>query len=284
MIKTYLMLLGVLFALFPTISHAQSNRCNVDLSTVAALIFQAQAGFSSGDDSTGLNRLSQAQTLITSIQASCDGGSPSTPTPESSEPTAETPLPTQPASTTETQVYQAPDGVFSVEFPAHWVWSDSERSILIGNSQSTLVALTLPNTPLQTGDRGATILINRPDVLVPNGETIEQVASFYRQLFGSELSVNVGEIQPLTIDDRSGLGFRYTAQGYSGFFLVVPLDEEEFLLMFAIAPLGDDVRLPAETIEIAKQVRLGVETSETAETAEATESAEPEATETSDEE
>lgn len=259
MLKKYLASLGILLTLIPA-TYAQTEGCQVDLSTVAALIFQAQAGFSSGDDATGLNRLSQAQTLITSIQSNCEGGTNAPiPTVEPTESTQPTPEATAVSAvmTDEVQVFNASDGTFSITFPAGWVYSEGERSLLIGNSQPTLVALTLVSNALSVGDRGATILVNKPSELVPNAQTAEQIINFYQQLFSSELSVSVGAPQPIDIDGRAGMGFRYTSQ-YSGFFLAVPLDDEEMLILFAIAPLGDDVSLPAEAIELAKQVRLGV--------------------------
>jgi hypothetical protein len=266
MLKRYLLALGVMIALFPVAtSQAQSQSCNnVDLSTVAALVFQAQTGFSSGDHNTGLDRLAQAQALISVIQSNCGDNRASVaptaipqstqPAPQSTEPTTATPAPIIEGD----QVYNAPDGLFSVTFPASWVSSAGDRSLLIGTSQEALVSLTLVSNPLASGERGATILVNHADVLVPNAETTDQIIDFYQRMFNSDLSVAVGTPQPITVDERAGQGFRYTTEEYSGFFLVVPLDEEEMLVLFAIAPLGEDVTLPTEAIEIAKQVRLGV--------------------------
>lgn len=259
MLKKHLIIIGVILALVPQSTYAQNYHCNVDLSTVAALIFQAQAGFSSGDNSTGLSRLSQAQALIENIQSSCEGAPPVIPTAQPTPLTSDDPSEPTPAPTTieGDQVYNSPDGLFSVTFPANWIASGSDRSVLIGTSQNALVALSMVTNPLESGEKGATIIINQLGVLVPNAQSIEDVVTFYQQLFNSELSVTVGTAQAVEIDGRVGQGFRYNATGYSGFLLVVPLDEEEVLLLFAIAPLGEDITLPREAIDLAKNVRLG---------------------------
>ncbi len=271
MLKRYLVILGLIAAVLPlSTSPSRAQSCNnVDLSTVGALIFQAQAGFSSGEQSIGLDRLAQAQALIAVIQSNCgDNRAVPAPTaipqPTSVDPTATpdeidapTATPSPVLNLAGEQVYNAPDGVFSVTFPANWVYSAGDRSILIGSNQNALVSLTLVSNALATGERGATIIVNQAGVLVPEAETAEQIIDFYQRMFNSDLSVLVGDPQPITVGEQTGQGFRYTTEEYSGFLLVAPLAEQEMLVLFAIAPLGEDVTLPAEAIALANNVRLG---------------------------
>jgi hypothetical protein len=256
--RACVILLCALCVLAPGGAFAQPT-CDIDLSTVASLIVDAQASASSGDVQSALGQIAIAQSLLDDIEANCGaaplagaGSPPPTLTP------ALTATPTAAPLSLETDIdlsaeFAAPDALFTARYPVGWVPTDYEQPpaslttggmIAFGASATALARLRggssdqswLPGDPavqVIVGDAVALLTgIGLYDTAQTLPETLEATAQYAQAQAGGR--VNATELQTLEAGERTAYAFAVAIPQSVAWLVFVELDAGRYALVYSV--------------------------------------------------
>ncbi len=248
----------------------QDEICTIDLSQVAALIVQAQASASSGDQSGAVATLQAIQAQIDLILVDCASdiasapgtSTPGPPTPQDGTPgVVITTIPPTATPAPDTQLYTSPDASFSFRYPQSWELVTEGNAVFTGTTANAALVINRADAVLQPGEQSVAVVIGPPEALAPtvNFEaTAAEVIAAYQTAFLNELSYEIDPAQPVTIAGYSGQQFAYRAAGYEGQLSVLALDQPQlFVLLVAAAPPGEGENLTDLVTPIAASITLG---------------------------
>lgn len=131
-------------------ASAQNTGCAIDVSDVTLQLLRAQTLASSGDNAAGLAQIAEARAALAQITSVCaDAGV-----------VAGVLLDAQ---------FDAPEGTFSVSYPAGWVVGNfsatpSGGGLYLGNSEMAAAALNTAVPQLQPGDQALVIAVGTADM------------------------------------------------------------------------------------------------------------------------
>jgi hypothetical protein len=280
-IATLLMLAWLVSAPFVSAQPA----CEIDLSTVASLLFDAQAAASRGDTAGALTRINIAQSLLTDIQLSCGALTPSPVAVGTLPPTLTPALPptaTKPPLSADalpdlTQTFSAPDALFSVGYPANWVVGDYRQPpaslsvggiITFGASEGGIERLGgggsgeawLPSDPVVqviVGDPVALLTgVGLYDTAAALPTTAAETASYAYESASARVTATlaVSGLVALQAGEREAFAFSVSIEQSSAWLVFSAVDAERMALVYSVGAPSEIEFLRALALAVAETV------------------------------
>ena len=242
----------------PLKAQATAPTCTIDLSQVTALVSQAQAKASSGDNDGAIALLNQVAQTISAIKTLCAGVSADLP-----------------------QSYSDPSGLFSVNYPAGWTaqllpgvsdQQGAERPILFANEQSVYDGL-MNNQSFPSG-QGVTVYVGTAKQVAEQMNALESNKSYDGMVAVTLLEEIINglashSVQFASVERIGSIGAYQAAQVYISFrdssgattivdgkLLIAQFGSDQFALVLGVAGPGNSdlvapiVRSIAATLKV----------------------------------
>lgn len=256
-----LILLVFALGVRPSAIHGQGGQnCNIDLSEATALMTQAQAKVSSGDQAAALALLKQVQQKLEQIAQQCSANAEN------------------PADIKLTQKYTDTGGNYTLNYPDGWITSslpgpqNEIKTILFASDQATVNALA--NNKATSVLKGVAVAVGtRQQVLTQLGaydktKTYDQMD--VKTLVGTitagippSSGGTFGAIESVKVNDReaaeASLVFTATngaGGSYDGVLLVVKLSNDKIAALVGVITPGQEKSIEPLTRAMAATIQL----------------------------
>ncbi len=236
--------------LVPAFAHAQDTEddptttpCTVDLSSLSALLTQAQSVAAQGEVSASLTYIERASDMVESIELRCNR------------------LFSRPDVALE-RIYIAPNGTFSLEYPGTWgsntfTPSASGGTVGLANSPEALAALSESMPILSAGQQGFLLTIGEPQNL-PSGSQFTD-AQAIAEYFGLALAENYETVHLSEVMDFGGLPAVWVEFGtaeFEGLLLVSQVNRDHFAIFAGASASGERASLQTVMEAIAYTIQF----------------------------
>lgn len=186
--------------------------CDINLTSAASLIVQAQAEASSGQRDDALRTIELVQSVLADAVARCGGEGVD-----------------MPGEVVLGGSFRSPNGSFSFNYPAAWVTQvadtfDNGGIVYIGSNTPTLRALTQGDPVLTSGQQGAAIGIGSADEInfsADEDASLDDLLQSFVDDLQNDGDVVAGEVTRFSVNDVPAGGFDFTASGFEGILLIV---------------------------------------------------------------
>lgn len=217
-----LLLLALGLAALP--AAAQNSLCEVDLSTVTALLTRAQAASASGDAAGALALVNRADSLLATLENRCD-------------------LPAVAASAELGDSYSATG--FSLRLPPGWA-VDAETAaasggLLIGSTPDAARTMANAEPALPAGQAGMLIAYGTPATISGGalmGGDLEAVVRYFQIILSSQYLLG-GDPAYLLLEGRAAAQLAFSGAGFAGHLVIVEPAPGVFAAVAAAAPRGE---------------------------------------------
>ena len=212
---------------------AQNNNCDIDLTVVAAMLFQAQGEAKSGDTEAALRTIDVIQSALDNIKANCDSEVMVVPVEPEEAPRQSVELSQTFVSDDDTFTFQYPDGwnVQVVELPI-----SGAASVMIGNVEPDRLrvlaqSLSMAEEPgeqiitVQMTDANGALALN---LGLGDNPTIYEVDQVAVQMFSVMLQIDVSNPVELTINDQFAIRHELSNQDGVGAYIIIDLGDGVF--------------------------------------------------------
>lgn len=272
----------VLTLLFITLPAYAQPTCEIDLSTVASLLFDAQAAASRGDTAGALTRINIAQSLLTDIQQSCGALTPSPVVVGTIPPTLAPALPptatiaplTEESIPDLTQTFNAPDALFTVSYPTGWVVGEYRQPpaslsvggiITFGASEAGIERLAGGGggEVWQSGDPVVQVIVGDPVALLTGvglydtaaalPTTAAETASYAYESASARVTATlaVSGLVALEAGEREAFAFSVAIDQSSAWLVFSAIDAERVALVYSVGAPGESEFLRALALAVA---------------------------------
>jgi hypothetical protein len=228
---------------FPSVvaTHAQEVACDIDLSGVVTQLVQAQAAASGGDTDAGLEQMAGVRAALAEITAAC------------TEAGIE-------AGVALDNRFVAPNGTFSVNYPAGWVEgtfspNPSGGAVFLGNSQTAAEALNTTIPQVLSGEQALAVAVGTADLLGVAGEnpSLEAVLRGFAERSLTQFTTT-SELEMSSLDDRAVGRMEFGGETFEAVLVGIRLEDSDlYALVVAVAASGelDAVRPVADAVALS---------------------------------
>ncbi len=223
--------------------------CDINLTSAASLIVQAQAEASSGQRDDALRTIALVQSVLADAVARCGGEGVD-----------------MPGSVVLGGNFRSPNGSFSFNYPAAWVTQvadtfDNGGIVYIGTNTPTLRALTQGDPVLTSGQQGMAIGIGAADEVnfsVDEDATLDEVLAAFVDDLQNDGDVIAGEVTRFSVNDVPAGAFDLSASGFDGILLIIDRSDIGLygLVLGASAP-GEVEALRPIIMAVAESIGFG---------------------------
>jgi hypothetical protein len=241
--KLLWILLGFLLALIIPVHAQETEDCGFDLVEVETLLEESQAAYDSGDTETALTLLSDAQTILRSIQINCGV-----------------------VNLTETLTIQS--GRFTLKHPEGWTVEFEEASnstepgiAFMASSADALERLQNSTPDIRSGEQAVGVLFLAPEAatfLFDQETDFENSALGVAQAFVESIDeeYTLGTPETLSINDRRAAVVDFSGSTFEAVLYVVEYEREAvYAVVIALAAPGEGDGIQKLALEMTKSIR-----------------------------
>ena len=242
--KRLIIALGLALTLvFP--AAGQEAGCTIAFSEIEAWLAQAQAAVTSGDDEAALEYVARMREALESIEQSCAA-----------------------SAVQLTELFEAPDGAFSLSYPEGWQFGEYDSSddqggmVFFGSSEEALEALDNSEPVVGAGDQLLAVFFGPASILGYSGSenvpaTLEDVVTSAVEMVKEEYS-GIGETEYFSLNDRRAVRFEVSADTFEAVMTVVEYRAgEQYGIIMGLSAPGELDLLRPIVEAVAETVRAG---------------------------
>ena len=237
MMKAYrwlglLAIMGLLMISLPaSAQNDAADGCDIDLSDIAVLLIQSQDAAGSGDTTTALSLLADAEAQISAIREACGGALGAFNT------------------------YTTSNGEFRFNYPADYLFTEENRStFVIATSEAARELFFETGPTFPAGEQAIGVLIGSArQVGGSSGDDVDDIATAYTEQL-TETGYDIADIAETEIGINAALRLDFSGDEFSSTLIVVDLGDDNFAVVVGTGAADEFDMLEPIILDIATSI------------------------------